>query len=279
MMFAEPGQFLSLPIARIERNMAYLDSMGVAIPISLRELTAQHKVGDVLDVFIWTQRNGDLIATMRKPKVVPGEIAFLQVINMAGGSGFVDIGLDEDAVLYTHQQDEPIEAGHRYYMTMVFDATENRLVLTTRVKNLFSKNRPHYKMGDEVHFLILEKAERGRKVVVDNKYIAYLPEAAMLPNVRRGDRYRGYVTECDRQGFLISMYRPGREKVDEAMDRIMDLLGQGRGYLRLNDNTPAEEIQQRLKVSKKTFKQAVGQLYKAGKVELTPRGIKLKGQA
>lgn len=279
MMFAEPGQFLTLPIARIERNMAYLDSMGVAIPISLRELTAKHQVGDLLAVFIWTQRNGELTATLRKPLVVPGEIAFLQVINMAGGSGFVDIGLDEDAVLYTHQQDEPIDSGHRYYMTMVFDSTENRLVLSTRINHLFVKNKPNFKMGDEVYFFIWEKAERGRKVIVDGKYVAFLPEAAMLPGVRRGDRYRGYVTECDRQGFLISMYRPGREKVDEAMERIMDLLGQGRGYLRLNDNTPAEEIQQRLKVSKKTFKQAVGQLYKAGKVELTPRGIKLKGQA
>lgn len=258
--------------------MAYLDCMGLAIPLSLREVKAEHKVGDQLEVFIWTQRSTELVATLRKPKVVPGEIAFLQVTNVTGGTGFVDIGLDEDAVIYTAHQDEPIEPGKRYYMTMVFDPQEQRLVLSTKINHLFKRNPP-YQLGDEVHFFILEKVDRGRKALVDGKYAAFLAVGDLLSQTRRGDRYRGYVQQNDqRLGLAITMYRPGREKVDEAVERILDLLNQGRGYLRLNDNTPAEEIQQRLKVSKKTFKQAVGQLYKAGKVDITSRGIKLKQQ-
>jgi predicted RNA-binding protein (virulence factor B family) len=278
MSFAEPGQVMSLPIARIERNMAYLDCMGLAIPLSLRELKANDKVGDHLEVFIWTQRDGELIATRRIPTVLPGKIAFLQVTDVAGGNGFVDIGLDEDAVLFTNQQEEPIQAGHRYYMTLLFDPVEQRLVLSTRIRHLF-KNRAPYKFGDEVDFMIMDRAERGKKILVDMKYNGFVSNDDLLPGVRRGDRYKGYVQQNDHGGLIITMFKQGREKVDEAAERILDLLNQGRGYLRLNDNTPAEEIKMRLKVSKKTFKQAVGQLYKQGKVELTPRGIKRKGQA
>lgn len=278
MSFAEPGQILTLPIARIERNMAYLDCMGVAIPISLRELKAGDKEGDELEVFIWTQRDTELLATRRMPTVKIGEIAFLQVSNVAQGNGFVDIGLDEDAMLFTSQQHERIEEGKRYFMTMIFDPMEQRLVLTTKIHRLFKDNAP-YKLGEEVHFIILEKVDRGRKVLVEQKYPGFLPANDLLPQTRRGDKYKGYVQQNDRKGLVITMFKPGREKVDEAIERLMDMLHQNRGYVRLNDNTDPEEIKLRLKVSKKTFKQAVGQLYKAGKIEITPRGIKLKRES
>ncbi len=278
MSFAEPGQIMSLPISRIERNMAYLDCMGMAIPISLRELTAKDKEGDIIEVFIWTQRDTELIATRRKPLVNIGEIAFLQVMDVSNGNGFVDIGIDEDAVLFSNLQEEPVEPGKRYYMTLVFDPMENRLVLSTKIRPLFRDNPP-YQPGDEVSFMILEKLEGGRKVLVDMKYPAFLPANSLMPNTRRGDKYKGWVQTNDSRGFSLTMFRPGREKVDEAMERIMEMLHQNRGYLRLSDKTDPEEIKIRLKVSKKTFKQALGQLYRAGKVEITPRGIKLKREA
>ena len=41
------------------------------------------------------------------------------------------------------------------------------------------------------------------------------------------------------------------------------------------DKTPAEEIAARFGVSKKTFKQALGTLYKAQRIRLLPDGIAL----
>ncbi len=277
MFFAEPGQTLTLPLTRIERNMAFLDAMGVAIPISLRELTADDKVGDELTVFIWTDRSTELRATRMMPTVRIGEIAFLQVIDVAGGNGFVDIGLDEDVMLYRNHQIEPIEKGKRYYMTLIFDPVEQRLVMSTKIKGLFKSNPP-YKFGDEVHFYVLEKAERGRTVLVDMKYLGYLAMDDAMPGIRRGDRYTGFVQQNDRSGFILTMYKQGREKVDEAMVQIMEMLHQNRGYLRLSDNTPPDEIKLRLRMSKKTFKQAIGQLYRSQKIDITPRGIKLRSE-
>ncbi|MBI1268628.1 MAG: hypothetical protein GC193_14500 [Cryomorphaceae bacterium] len=274
MIFSEPGIITTLPIARIERNMAYLDSMGEAIPISLREIEAGHKPGDMLEVFLWTDRSLTTRATRKMPLVSNGVIAFLRVTNVAQGVGFVNIGVEEDIPLFREHQEEPIEEGRRYYMTLFFSEKEQRAVLSTQISR-FLLRESDYKPGDTIKFMLFEKGDVGQIAIVDGKYRAFLHKNDTLPGIKRGDVYVGYVRDNSRDGLYISMHKPGRGKVDEAVERILDMLNQHRGYLRLTDNTPAEEIQLRLRMSKSTFKMAVGQLYKQRKVEITPRGIKL----
>jgi predicted RNA-binding protein (virulence factor B family) len=254
--------------------MAFMDAMGEAIPISLRELSATDKPGDLLEVFLWTDRKLQLRATRQKPLVQNGIIAFLRVSHVAQGVGFVSIGVDEDIPIFREYQESPIEEGKRYYMTLLYSEKEQRTVLTTRIANMLQHDAP-YKQGQQVRFMILEKIEQGRVVVVDGKYRAFVHKNDVLPGVKRGEEYIGYVRDNRRDGLYVSMHKPGREKVEEAADKIMEMLLQHRGYLRLTDNTPAEEIQLRLRMSKGTFKSAIGKLYKERKVELTPRGIKL----
>lgn len=275
MFFATPGTIVTLPIARIERNMAYLDAMGQAIPISLGELTAAHKEGDELEVFLWTDRQKELQATMKKPLVQTGKIAFLKVEHTAGKVGFVNIGVEEEVPLFPEYQGAPIEEGRRYYMTMMFSEMEERAVLSTKLDEFLTR-KSELQMGEEVRFQIEEKSNVGWPIIVDHKFNGFLHKNDALPGMRRGETYVGYVRENEGHSLYISMYRPGRAKVDDAIVRIMEKLHEHRGYLRLTDHTPAEEIQLRLRISKGTFKQAVGQLYKDQKIEITPRGIKLK---
>lgn len=274
MFFVEPGKTTQLPLARIERDSAYVDAFGQAIPLSLAELEAKDKEGDQLEVFIYTDRNRELRATRKKPAVQIGTLAFLQVEQASDGTGFVNIGLEEDFPLFKEHQAEPIEAGKRYYITMLWSDGEERLVLTTRIAHLYNDD-PAHEVGDQVKFFVIEKVPQGRKLLVDGKYPGFLHQNDMLPGVRRGDEYTGYVRELDRGRVKVSMYRSGRGKVDEAAERIMNMLEQHRGYLRLNDDTDPEEIKLRLRMSKNTFKQAVGKLYKEKKIVITRRGIKL----
>jgi predicted RNA-binding protein (virulence factor B family) len=48
-----------------------------------------------------------------------------------------------------------------------------------------------------------------------------------------------------------------------------------RGFLRLNDNSNPEDIKTVLKMSKKTFKKAIGHLYKEKLIEIKDDGIYL----
>jgi predicted RNA-binding protein (virulence factor B family) len=55
----------------------------------------------------------------------------------------------------------------------------------------------------------------------------------------------------------------------------LDELKASRGFLRLNDNSSPDDIKTILKMSKKTFKKAVGTLYKQKLIEIKNDGIHL----
>ena len=59
----------------------------------------------------------------------------------------------------------------------------------------------------------------------------------------------------------------GFKKYDDATAQLWELL-QEHKFLYLHDKSPAEEIFKALNMSKKTFKQAVGKLYKEQKIAL-----------
>ncbi|HBT83949.1 MAG TPA: hypothetical protein DEB35_11340, partial [Desulfuromonas sp.] len=65
------------------------------------------------------------------------------------------------------------------------------------------------------------------------------------------------------------------DAAEAARVALLTALGRN-GSLPLNDQSPPEQIQQLVGLSKKSFKKALGGLYRAGVVALTPEGIRLK---
>jgi len=57
---------------------------------------------------------------------------------------------------------------------------------------------------------------------------------------------------------------------------ILDALKAHNGQLPLNDKSPPEAIANVLRLSKKSFKKAIGGLYKEGLIDMTTAGIRLR---
>ena len=73
----------------------------------------------------------------------------------------------------------------------------------------------------------------------------------------------------------VSLQKQGYESIEPNAEKILDELRASRGFLRLNDNSHPEDIKTVLKMSKKTFKKAVGALYKDKLIEIKEDGIYL----
>ena len=58
-------------------------------------------------------------------------------------------------------------------------------------------------------------------------------------------------------------------------DTLLNYMEHNGGRCYLHDKSPAEEIYERFKVSKKVFKKAVGDLYKRRLIEITDHGLQL----
>ena len=65
------------------------------------------------------------------------------------------------------------------------------------------------------------------------------------------------------------------QSIEPNADKILDELRASRGFLRLTDNSHPEDIKTVLKMSKKTFKKAIGALYKEKLIEIKEDGIYL----
>ena len=58
-------------------------------------------------------------------------------------------------------------------------------------------------------------------------------------------------------------------------DKILEHLKAAGGKSGFNDKSSPEDIKNEFRVSKKMFKQAIGRLYKQGKIKITDKGIEL----
>ncbi|MDD6780696.1 MAG: GntR family transcriptional regulator, partial [Prevotellaceae bacterium] len=73
----------------------------------------------------------------------------------------------------------------------------------------------------------------------------------------------------------VTIQPTGRRNTEEFSEVLLQYLKDNNGHCDLGDKSPAELISDRFKVSKKTFKKAVGDLYKRRLIELSDNGLTL----
>ena len=85
-----------------------------------------------------------------------------------------------------------------------------------------------------------------------------------------------YVKQVREDGKIDLELQPdGRKKVKDFVDILLDYIRENQGYIPMTDKTDATVIYNTFGVSKKTFKKAVGDLYKKRLVVLEDEGIRL----
>ena len=65
----------------------------------------------------------------------------------------------------------------------------------------------------------------------------------------------------------------GYQRVEDELGKILRLLDENEGFLPFHDKSEAEDIYAYFAMSKKTFKKAVGALYKQRIIRLSEEGI------
>ncbi len=231
--------------------------------------------GTLVEVFTFYNEERELEATTRLPNIQVGQVGCFRVGNSNELGAFIHIGTRRDILIPSKEQVESLEEGRMTLVILLEDREGKRLYASTKLnRHLRNKDVP-YQRGDEVSLTIAEKIEIGRRVVIDGKYIGALFRQEMTDKVRLGEKVKGFIRKVEGTDIVVSMQREGLELLEDSKEKIMTYLNQNGGYVRLNDDTDAEEIKLRLHMSKKAFKKAAGMLYKEGKVLLTKIGIKL----
>ncbi|CDZ78487.1 hypothetical protein BN59_02797 [Legionella massiliensis] len=232
-------------------------------------------VTDMLDVFVYFDSEDQLIATTQIPRAMVGNCAFLKVIDVNRVGAFLDWGLDKDLLVPGPEQQRPMENGKSYLVYLKLD-NKGRIIASSKIEHFLDKTPANYKKGDEIGLLIAERTTLGVKVIINNAHWGLIHSDDIFQPLSYGKRIVGYIKNLRDDGKIdVALRKMGQEKIGDLAQRILDELARAGGFLALHDKSPAEEIARIFSESKKSFKSAIGQLYKHGKIVIESSGIRL----
>ncbi len=234
------------------------------------------KPSDVLNVFIYLDNEERLIATTLQPLVQVGEFACLEVAWVNEFGAFLDWGLMKDLFVPFREQKMKMQKGHRYVIHAHVDEESYRIMASAKIERYLSKEMPDYEPGQEVEVMVWQKTDLGYKVIVENRYGGLVYQNEIFQPLQPGMKLTAYVRQVREDGKIdLALQQDGQRKVKDFSDVLLQFIKDQGGYTTLNDKSAAETIYDTFGVSKKTFKKAVGDLYKKRLVVLEEGGIRL----
>jgi len=276
---ANIGDRTCLTVLRDGPPGLFLDSEGdlgdILLPRS--EMPYDWKVGQELEVFLYTDSEDRPIATMKHPKVLPGEFAYLECLAVTKVGSFLDWGLMKDLLLPFREQQEPCEVGKSYVVFVHVDPTSDRIVASRRISRHLSKAElDFYEDSEEVNLMLYGKTDLGYKAIINGEHSGLLFANEVHRRLRAGEKTRGYIANVRPDGKIdLSLYPPGRTHIDDLEVRIEGELKKRGGFWDLCDSSSPEAINKALGVSKKAFKQATGALFRQRKITIEKDGIRV----
>lgn len=271
------GQFNKLKMIREVPFGVYLqgDEMG-EILLPNKVVPKGALVGDLLDVFVYFDSEDKIIATTVRPHARLGTCAFLKVVDVNVVGAFLDWGLDKDLLVPKPEQQRPMEQDKSYIVYLKQD-NKGRIIASSKVDYFLDKTPINFKPGDEVNLLIAESTPLGKKVIINNSHWGLIHSAEIFQTLVYGKKMKGYIKTIRDDGKIdVVLRKAGHDSMGEVAQRILAALEQAGGFLALHDKSSPLEIQRAFGESKKSFKNAIGQLYKQGAIHIEATGIRLQ---
>ena len=276
-MSIELGKFNTLEVVKTVDFGVYLDGKEEGeILLPTRYVPENCVPGDLLNVFLYLDNEERLIATTLTPLVQVGEFACLEVAWVNEFGAFLNWGLMKDLFVPFRGQKMKMQVGKSYVVHAHIDEESYRIVASAKIERYLSKETPTYQAGAEVDILIWQKTDLGFKAIIDQQFPGLLYDSEIFQSLRTGMTLKAFVKQVRPDGKIdLILQKPGAAKVDDFASSLLDYIKEHGGAAQLNDKTPADDIYQIFGVSKKTFKKAVGDLYKKHLIVLTDNGLKL----
>ncbi|MBD3630867.1 S1-like domain-containing RNA-binding protein [Cyclobacterium sp.] len=272
----ELGKINQLPINRFTDNGAYLmlsDQTEVLIP--KRYLSGAENEGDVLEVFVYTDSEDRPVAVTDKPLALLDQFAVLEVKEVTGIGAFLDWGLEKDLLLPNSEMHQKVSKGDKVLVMVCIDHKTNRLLGVSKYEDFILSDTSIFEVGQEVDALVFDHTDLGFKALINGFYEGLIYGNETFKPLEAGDKVRAFVKKVREDGKIDLQLTPiGRQKFEEGAAAILETL-EKHAFLPLNDKSDPEVIRETLAMSKKQFKQCIGQLYKKKKIIIKEDGIYL----
>ena len=232
-------------------------------------------IGEPLSVFLYLDSEDQLIATTEQPKIMVGQVASLAVVASTKVGAFLDWGLKKDLLVPFSEQQIPLKVGQHYLVYCYVDLS-NRIVASTKLDRHLHKTPVPYQTGDKVQVMISEQTDIGYKAIIEHQHWGVLYKNEVFRPLKRGERHTALITKVRDDGKIdLRLKQATYQQAQALTEKILQRLRQNDSKLALTDKSSPELIDDAFGVSKKTFKQAIGAVYKDKLIVITPAGLLL----
>lgn len=272
------GQYNTLPVGRLVEIGLYLDAGdGLEILMPRRYAPRDAAVGQMLDVFVYQDAEARLIATDEHPVATVGQVGYVQVKSVGNFGAFADWGTSKELFIPFREQTQRMEEGRRYLVYIYIDHQSGRIAGSARLDKWLDNVPPTYQDGQQVDIIVWRASQIGWKVIIDHQHTGMLYHNQIFRELHTGQRLQAWVkTVREDDKIDLSLQPLGyHQMIDSAEAAVLEAINRHGGHLSITDNSTPELIAFELQMSKKSFKKAVGALYRQRRIRLLPDGIEL----
>ena len=270
------GVYHTLKIDRETKVGLFLTNGKDDVLLPNKYVPSEFEIGEDLTVFVYLDHEERPVATTLKPFITLNSFAVLKVNYINKFGAFLNWGMEKDLFVPFKEQARPMEKDKRYIVTMYLDKQTGRLAASSKINQFLDKDPLDVEVGQEVDVMVSHITEIGINVIINGKFRGLAYQNEVFETVSPGYKTKGYIKTIRPDGKIdVSFQKQGFEAIDDSAQQVLEALKQNDGILRLNDNSHPEEIKSVLKMSKKTFKKAIGSLYKQKLIDINNEGIQL----
>ena len=269
------GYTTELEVLEREGSRWVLDGDEDRIMMNVSDADETIQEGDMVQVFLYTNRRGELTATMRMPNMTGDTFGWARVIRVDDQEGvYVDIGSSFEVLV--NRTDMPRlrslwpKVDDELYMTLRTDlggtifgrlATEERVleIITeapVSLHNTHLKARA-YRLLPVGSFLLS----------VPENYRIFVHNSEQEREPRLGQEIDVRIIGIRDDGTLNGSMLPRKEeRLGDDAETLLRYLNDVGGRMPFTDKSTPEEIKEMFNLSKAAFKRALGKLMKEGRI-------------
>lgn len=271
------GVYNTLEILRDRDPGLFLgDKEGNEVLLPNKYVPEEFEIGDQIKVFVYLDSSERVVATTLEPFATVNSFAYLKCTSVSEIGAFLNWGLEKDLFVPFKEQASKMRVDSWYLVYVYLDEETNRLVASSKTNAFLDNSLVLLSSYDEVDLIASHPSPHGWNMIVNQKHLGLVYQDEIFQKITVGDQLKGYIKKVRPDGKIdLTLQRHGYRSIEPNADQILNELRASGGFIDLNDKSDPEDIKEVFQLSKKSFKKAIGTLYKARKITIEKDGIRL----
>ena len=182
----------------------------------------------------------------------------------------------KDLLVPYSEERSRMEVDKSYVVYLYVDSNSGHIAASEKIGKYLDNLAPRYNQGDEVQILICERTQLGYKAIINNTHTGVIYNNQIYRQLAIGERCRAFVAKVREDDKIdLSLQPIGYGKVDDIKGLIIKRLREHGGQMAVGDKTDPETIKYLFGCSKKSFKMALGTLFRENVISISPERITL----